>query len=113
MPYHLPALYGQRSASSSNAGPPLFPTMRSSSPSSPVAESNTIARAARSSNQRPTFEPAASSRQTAPMPSSAQSSSARNHKSTGKPPSPFKKEIKHHMHLDYLRTGRGRPHIDW
>ena len=31
-------------------------------------------------------------RQTAPMPSSAQSSSARNHKSTGKPPSPFKKK---------------------
>jgi hypothetical protein len=21
--------------------------------------------------------------------------------------------IKHRMHLDYLRTGRGRPHIDW
>ena len=52
---------GQRSASSSNARPSSFPTMRSSSPSSPVAESNTIARAARSSNQRPTFEPAVSS----------------------------------------------------
>jgi phage terminase large subunit len=25
----------------------------------------------------------------------------------------FQKEIKHRMHLDYLRTGRGRPHIDW
>ena len=25
----------------------------------------------------------------------------------------FQKEIKHGMHLDYLRTGRGRPHIDW
>lgn len=49
-------------------------------------------KAARSSNQRPTFEPAVSSRLTAPMPSSAQSSSARNHKSTGKPPSPFKKK---------------------
>jgi hypothetical protein len=72
--------------------PSSFPTMRSSSPSSPVAESNTIARAARSSNQGPTFEPAVSSRQTAPMPSSAQSSSARNHKSTGKPPSPSKKK---------------------
>jgi hypothetical protein len=25
----------------------------------------------------------------------------------------FQKEIKHRMHLDYLRTGRGRPHIAW
>ena len=25
----------------------------------------------------------------------------------------FQKEIKHRMHLDYLRTGRSRPHIDW
>jgi hypothetical protein len=25
----------------------------------------------------------------------------------------FQKEIKHQMRLDYLRTGRGRPHIDW
>jgi phage terminase large subunit len=25
----------------------------------------------------------------------------------------FQREIKHRMHLDYLRTGRGRPHIDW
>jgi hypothetical protein len=23
------------------------------------------------------------------------------------------KEIKHQMQLDYLRTGRGRPHIEW
>jgi hypothetical protein len=25
----------------------------------------------------------------------------------------FQKEIKHQMHSDYLRTGRGRPHIEW
>jgi hypothetical protein len=25
----------------------------------------------------------------------------------------FQKEIKHRMHLDYLLTGLGRPHIDW
>jgi hypothetical protein len=25
----------------------------------------------------------------------------------------FQKEIKRQMHLDYLRTGRGRPHIAW
>jgi hypothetical protein len=25
----------------------------------------------------------------------------------------FQKEIKHQMQLDYLRTGRGRRHIEW
>ena len=25
----------------------------------------------------------------------------------------FQKEIKRQMHFEYLRTGRGRPHIDW
>jgi hypothetical protein len=25
----------------------------------------------------------------------------------------FQKEIKHRMHLDYLRTGRGRAHLEW
>jgi len=25
----------------------------------------------------------------------------------------FQKEIKRQMQLDYLRTGRGRPHIEW
>jgi hypothetical protein len=25
----------------------------------------------------------------------------------------FQKEIKDQMHRDYLRTGRGRPHIEW
>jgi hypothetical protein len=25
----------------------------------------------------------------------------------------FQKEIKHRTHSDYLRTGRGRPHIEW
>jgi hypothetical protein len=25
----------------------------------------------------------------------------------------FQKEIKHQMHFDYQRTGRGRPHIEW
>jgi phage terminase large subunit len=25
----------------------------------------------------------------------------------------FQREIKHRMHSDYLRTGCGRPHIDW
>src|SRR5262245_46427465 len=25
----------------------------------------------------------------------------------------FQKEIKHRMHSDYLRTSRGRPHLEW
>jgi hypothetical protein len=25
----------------------------------------------------------------------------------------FQKEIKHRMHADYLRTSRGRPHLEW
>jgi len=64
-------------------------------------------------DQRPTFEPAVSSRQTAPMPSSAQSSSARNHKSTGKPPSPFKKKSNIACTSIICAQAGGRPHIDW
>jgi len=25
----------------------------------------------------------------------------------------FRRKIKHRMQLEYLRTGRGRPHLDW
>ncbi|MBV8968281.1 MAG: hypothetical protein JO331_04375 [Verrucomicrobia bacterium] len=65
------------------------------------------------SNQRPTFGPAVSSRKTAPMLSWAQSSSARNHKSTGKPPSPFKKKSNIACTSIICAQAPGRPHIDW
>src|SRR5215469_2096609 len=42
------------------AGKSSFPTMKSSSPSSPRAESSTIAKAARNSSPKPTCVPAAS-----------------------------------------------------
>jgi hypothetical protein len=84
--------------------------MRSPSPSSPVAESNTIARAARSSNQRPTFEPAVSSRRADALIGAI--ILGQESQIDWKAALAFQKEIKHRMHLDYLRTGWGRPHID-
>jgi hypothetical protein len=50
---------------------------------------------------------------TAPMPSSAQSSSARNHKSTGKPPSPSKKKSNTACTPTICAPAAARPHIEW